>query len=228
MAASQYLTSSSFLASDMVDFFVGTKRKRYHLHKELLCDRSDYFKAAFHGRFSESTSNELYLPDDDIAAFGLFVNWLYGSPLKEFDTAEQLHDYLALWVLSDMLLIEYLQKLTVDRIRAYYCTTGDEVRAKDVMSIHRHPRASLLTRCMAGTLAQQALIEHGDGIKNSARSGELTELMLAGGQLACDVSLYLMPWDPYPADARLRSMLSVCASCDYHRHDTTPICKRGT
>ena len=50
------------LTSEMFDVFLGLTRKKFHLHKDLLCDRSDYFKAAFQGDFQEATMIELYLP----------------------------------------------------------------------------------------------------------------------------------------------------------------------
>ena len=57
----------------MVDIFVGAERKQFHLHHDLLCDRSDYFKACFEGDFKEAEQKELFLPEDDIESFGLFV-----------------------------------------------------------------------------------------------------------------------------------------------------------
>lgn len=51
--------------------------KTWHLPKELLINASPFFAAALNGSFAEATSKSVRLPEDDIDAFGLFVQWLY-------------------------------------------------------------------------------------------------------------------------------------------------------
>ena len=219
---SQDLMLSRVLTSDMVDIFVGPKRKKFHLHRELLCDRSDYFNAAFQGSFAESTSNELFLPDDDDEAFEFFVNWLYGATLR-INTVGQLHNYLALLVLSEKILVEHLQNLTVDLIRAYYRTTGDCVRARDVIFVNEQTGSAQLVYLMADILAQQALQEHGDGSKVKPLTKDLEKLILAGGALARSVVYYMMPYFGQSPETRVRERLAVGVSCFYHRHIATPV-----
>lgn len=56
------LTCYSLLTIDMVDIYVGAKRKTFRLHENLLCDCSEYFKATFKGEFTEAKSQETLSP----------------------------------------------------------------------------------------------------------------------------------------------------------------------
>ncbi|RDW84524.1 hypothetical protein BP6252_02114 [Coleophoma cylindrospora] len=59
---------------------VGPKRKLWVLNEDLLCDRSTHFSALFQGpSFRDVEDKEIWLDDDDVSAFGLFVDWIYGS-----------------------------------------------------------------------------------------------------------------------------------------------------
>ena len=57
----------------MVDVFVGAERKKFHLHCDLLCERSLFFKVSFMGKFKEAEASELTLPEDSAGSFELLV-----------------------------------------------------------------------------------------------------------------------------------------------------------
>lgn len=78
---------------------------------------------------------------------------------------------------------------------------------------------------MACLLAQDALQKYGGGVHNSANSDDLKELMLAGVDLAPDVSHYLMPYRKYSSATRIHHILAIGNSCLCHRHKITPLCK---
>lgn len=67
------LNLSRFLTNHTVDIFVGAERKKFRLHLDLLCDRSDYFTACSAVRFEEAQQKQLSLPEDDIESFDLLV-----------------------------------------------------------------------------------------------------------------------------------------------------------
>ena len=58
---------------------VGKPRKLFHIHRNLLCEASPVFKAAFSesGRFSESESQTMDMDEDDATAFEVIAKWLY-------------------------------------------------------------------------------------------------------------------------------------------------------
>ncbi|GIZ44439.1 hypothetical protein CKM354_000763700 [Cercospora kikuchii] len=59
----------------------GTRSETFHVPRELICSRSDYFRATFMGRFSESWSLATTLDETSTWTFKTFVNWLYTSRL---------------------------------------------------------------------------------------------------------------------------------------------------
>lgn len=62
-----------FLTNHTVDIFVGAERKKFHLHRDLLCDRLNYFTACSTVKFEEAEQKQLSLPEDDIESFDLLV-----------------------------------------------------------------------------------------------------------------------------------------------------------
>lgn len=60
-------------------------RKCYHVHKDLLCWYSPYFKRALRGSFSEATAFNMLLMDTEVAVLGIVVNWLYTQSLPKHD-----------------------------------------------------------------------------------------------------------------------------------------------
>ena len=103
----------------MVKIFVGPKRKEWIIHEDLICDRSDYFKAAFNDGFKETDEKEIYLDDDDPAAFALFVDWIYGAELRgkrgQYTSSKltlewpQVQKLCALWVFADKIRLPELK-----------------------------------------------------------------------------------------------------------------------
>lgn len=60
-----------------VALLVGKKKTAFHVHVDLLCESSSFFKAAFTSPWKENTERKMKLADDDAATFELFVQWLY-------------------------------------------------------------------------------------------------------------------------------------------------------
>jgi hypothetical protein len=86
-------TNSRSLGEDVVTLYVGAKRKKFQVHKKLLCDRSS-FQKAFSGdsNFKEATEGIMHLPEDDPATFDRIINWLYRDQLPVYlEKAEDRH-----------------------------------------------------------------------------------------------------------------------------------------
>ncbi|KAF6234196.1 hypothetical protein HO173_007616 [Letharia columbiana] len=87
-----------FLTNHTVDIFFGTGRKKFHLHRDSLCDRLNYFTACSTVRFEEAQQKQLFLPDDDIEGFDLLVKVTIRCTLKKTSSDNDLPVYLALEV----------------------------------------------------------------------------------------------------------------------------------
>lgn len=66
-----------FSNTSTVTLLVGENKAAFHVHLDVLCDASPFFKAAFLGSFRESSEKTMQLPEDDEDTFELFVGWLY-------------------------------------------------------------------------------------------------------------------------------------------------------
>ena len=67
------MSHSEALADQTVTVEVGPLRQVFYVHKRLLCDNSEYFRAALMGSFVENVKQSVKLPEDDPKMFHEFV-----------------------------------------------------------------------------------------------------------------------------------------------------------
>lgn len=208
----------------MVDVFVGPERKAFHLHRDLLCDRSAYFKAAFMGNFAEASSKEIQLPEDDDTAFELLVKWLYGGTLQQPKTDEELSAYFALLALSEKFTLEHLQNLCIDLVRGYCRDSRATVRAQDISFLYENTEGGFKRIFIAKLAALQTA-----QLKTYAFLPGFRDLLGDGGQFAADFSWYLMRNESTKdKTAMVDEGSGRHVSCWFHTHDSTPRCEVTT
>jgi hypothetical protein len=109
------------LGEDLVNVVVNNG-KRYWIHRQLLCRRSEYFDRLFNGGFRESTDETMHKPDVDPRTFDVFVHWLYTQELpRDFQLPGEPDKplrFLHLLYLADEVLIPSLQVQCYARIRS--------------------------------------------------------------------------------------------------------------
>ncbi|CAG8961801.1 hypothetical protein HYFRA_00013977 [Hymenoscyphus fraxineus] len=122
-------------AISIVTFKVGSKgaHEKFHVHKEVACNNSPVFAAAFNGNFAEGGTLEYTLDDIEPAIFKLLMKWINTtreSYLKQCkDKADPIHeDYknhflykenlllVKLWILGERLLMPALQNAAIDAL----------------------------------------------------------------------------------------------------------------
>ena len=72
---------------EVVTIFVGPEKKRYNIHKDIICHHSEYFRAAYNGRWKEADEG-VTLEDVEVEVFNIFVHWLYTQQLPSGDLAD--------------------------------------------------------------------------------------------------------------------------------------------
>ncbi|KAE9381260.1 hypothetical protein N431DRAFT_322954, partial [Stipitochalara longipes BDJ] len=105
------------LGDELVTIYVGDKRKKFVVHKKLLCGSADYFKGAFTRGFEEARKGEMYMSDDSPEAFSLYVDWLYRSSIPIVNTEAHLRSLYELYLLADKLCLIELKDKTMDTIQ---------------------------------------------------------------------------------------------------------------
>ena len=207
----------------MVDIFVGAERKKFHLHRDLLCDRSDYFTACFAGNFKEAQQKELFLPEDDIEVFDLFVRWLYGGPLEEISSNDDRLSYLALSLLANKFCLERLQNEATDHILNFNRTHPVSVDYQYLHYIYQNTCDPDVFRIYSISLAAWMTV--------SKQVDEITtdhqRLIREGGDLAVDFSKWLSFHYHSKGDPNVIAVTDprdLFPNCSYHTHNLTPAC----
>jgi hypothetical protein len=124
------LIAARALGNEIVQIYVGKKRKQFSVHKKLICDRSRYFNGAFNRGFMEAGSGEIYLGDDYSAeGFEHLIDFIYRRALPDYE----LNNYttvVTLYHLAHQLGMDDLMNALIDDIRErqwhYNCCFGPQ------------------------------------------------------------------------------------------------------
>lgn len=92
--------------------------KRYAVHKQLLCDSSCNFQAAFNHQWKETKENQLVLADVDPLVFEVYVDWLYKGSIVTSNTFDP-NFLLQTYVFADCYLIPQFKRDVIDRIKLH-------------------------------------------------------------------------------------------------------------
>ena len=127
------LTFSRSILSPVVEILVGRRETTFHIHSDLLCQTSDYFRACLQGNFSEATKGEVKLSETRASTFQYFVKWLYTGDVAPFNNSLPLAsiftDMADVFALGNRLLCEGLRNRAVDMIQ--------EVCSKELLNVGR-------------------------------------------------------------------------------------------
>lgn len=142
-----------YMSDDMVDIYIGDERQKFRLHRNLLCERSEFFRASFRGHFKEAGVQELVLPEDSVGSFELLVEWLYGA-LTSIPTEDNFLTYLDLVILANKLCLEHLQNEAMDLVLRFFRLSPPAMSAHTIRSIYCHttagdPLRRFMIRCVA-------------------------------------------------------------------------------
>ncbi|KAG9238601.1 hypothetical protein BJ875DRAFT_437380 [Amylocarpus encephaloides] len=107
---------------ELITIFIGPKREKFSLHKDLLCAHSSYFaitlKIYTKNDLKKARINELHMPDEDPIIFGFLNDYLYRSLLPT-----QSADYFPeLYSMAERLCMEDLMNKTVDSLKNLLAT----------------------------------------------------------------------------------------------------------
>ena len=69
----------AFLES--ITVLIGSKEVSFTVHKDVVCDQSNFFRAACNGKWKEAAEKCVRLPEADPHIFGVYVGWLYTGKL---------------------------------------------------------------------------------------------------------------------------------------------------
>lgn len=99
----------------MVDLYVGSgeNERQFRVHKEVLCDKLEYFDKMFNGGFAEVLDNEARFPEDDPEYFDVLLDWVYSGSLRILENNPSPYFFI-LYDLADGLCCTHLMDQIMD------------------------------------------------------------------------------------------------------------------
>lgn len=112
------LTHFRVLGNELVTITIGKEKQKFTLHKRLLCESVEYFRAAFSaGGFRESQNSSMDMPEDNPEAFELFIHWLYRGEVRRATKLTDIDQFLQLYIFAEKLCLNELANNTMDAIQ---------------------------------------------------------------------------------------------------------------
>ena len=134
---------------------------------------------------------EIYLPDDDPAAFDLLVRWFYRNTLADVNSSEMADQYPKLYILGDKYLIEALKSEVIKGMKTF--TDANRLTTSVATIKHAYENttaASPMRKYLTQVWAQDI---YDSGVLRASTSGEkmklkngMLDLMKKNGELAVD------------------------------------------
>ncbi|KAF1924964.1 uncharacterized protein M421DRAFT_71450 [Didymella exigua CBS 183.55] len=216
------------LSGPMVDIYVGEARRRWTLHRTLLCHHSEQLEAELEGSGPADRKDALELPEHDPAGFELLVKWLYQGTLDDvadLPDATQQYEYAVrchgLYLLCERLDMAPLKNVAMDQFRRGLNESRLVPDADELDDLYRKsPPGSPFRRLLVQIAARQIMDPDSDHPADAYRrcfAGSpdfAVELVHAirqgtGGMLLAD-----------PTERG--------SECEYHDHDDRPHCNVTT
>lgn len=113
--------------------------QEFQVHSNFLCNKSQFFSAAFQGGFAEAGAASMELLDVDPKIFGLLVHWCYAREiaLDHFlvdDTNIALMPLAQLWTLANRFIMPELEKVVMDVLKAIKITVNGSGEAEALLA----------------------------------------------------------------------------------------------
>jgi hypothetical protein len=67
----------------MITIIVGAEKKKFVLHKRLVCRKAPYFDKMFNGNFKKAKTQDCCLQEEEASAFEVFVSYIYTGRFPE-------------------------------------------------------------------------------------------------------------------------------------------------
>ncbi|CZR61095.1 uncharacterized protein PAC_10991 [Phialocephala subalpina] len=231
------MLSPETLGGEIVRIYVGPKRKAFTIHKKPLCDRSEYFNAAFNSGFQEGSANEMHLPEDTPVDFTNLVNYIYQDRLPSFPAEEYTPDFKGsqgftrdhlypLFLFAEKLCINDLANRVMDDIQDIHLKYNRVLSNARILTIYRttHENSKFRLYSMLN-LVRNSVTAHDNGSwceKRIPLFTEITDIAVDFATAACRYAAKFAA-DQH-LDPRIRDDKTIFGKCFFHTHTDKEVC----
>ncbi|KAK6613827.1 ankyrin repeat-containing protein [Botrytis cinerea] len=119
MSLSDSFNLGKSLGHELVTIVVGKEKRKFAVHKQLICESVAYFRGAFSaGGFKESQECSMDMPEDEPGVFEYFMHWLYRGTVPEAKALEDFDQLLGVYIFAEKLCVNDLANKAIDAIQA--------------------------------------------------------------------------------------------------------------
>jgi hypothetical protein len=215
------------LGHDIVTIYVGRKRKRFTVHKKLICDRSSFFARALNSSFKEAQDGVMYLPEDNADAFSSLVDFLYRRTVTWIARGTNSCGHRDLYYLAEKLCMSELMDRAMDKIHSYCVREEGSFTSKLlVMKIYgnTHEKSKLRQLCAAQTAASISTDDQGPAWSESS-----SEIFTNCPEFFLDTFRFQAThvkiiWGESWSSSKLSSRTRIFGACEFYTHENDEDC----
>lgn len=109
----------------MVTIDVGPDAEQFTAHAHLLSSDSDYFRAAFEGKWEEAVMGHFKLSEEHPAVFAMYLDWLYNHKITCKDTNDVDVLLVELYLLGERRQSSKFCNATIDKMHAVWVSSRE-------------------------------------------------------------------------------------------------------
>ncbi|RDL36919.1 uncharacterized protein BP5553_06271 [Venustampulla echinocandica] len=199
------------LGEDVITLYVGTKRNKFIIHKQLICESCHFFEVAFTSSFKENLEGVMCLPEKRPEIISLFVSWLYPDRIPYHETEEHLLNMYNLHFFAEEIGEERLMDASMDAIQDEYQNLDIPISYEMLAKVYDNTTKSRLRLFAIDKFVHfQELGNLPVGRVDSRKDlAELWEITKGNFDLFYDI---------FTADPRFRDEWFEVDMCKYHQH----------
>ncbi|KAF7920031.1 hypothetical protein EAE99_008152 [Botrytis elliptica] len=226
------------LGDELVHIFVGPERKKFSVHKNLICRCGDFFKAAFQDNgFKEGAENKMDLPEDKPYIFQKFVTWMYTAQFESLqiqtEEAESARDLaiIELHIFADKYQSGQLMNFTMDLLQDSLSTSGNTLSFREFEMIFEFTksRSNQPLRCFAIAMMACTVLDGPDYSSAQRMERIFKEIDGAAIEILEYIPVLLLTHTRTHKDPRYRTENPEIEEegfeiCKFHRHKFDEVC----
>ncbi|KAH6709081.1 hypothetical protein BKA61DRAFT_677983 [Leptodontidium sp. MPI-SDFR-AT-0119] len=109
---------------------VGPGKVEFRIDKNIVCQASDFFSAAFERNFQEAQNGVISMPEEKLKVFAYLVKWTFSGKLPKAEGTSCQRLLYDIYILAEKICMHDLTNKTMDRIRWNYKATFTKVGSR--------------------------------------------------------------------------------------------------